>query len=135
MRKDLGCCYPCGFTDRFHFRPDVFSGKPCSVSGEKNLAGDGFLFFGILEELPTKLAWQQDRADLALEGDLCPSLLRCLNRDILYLGNTDAGRADGFHEQRKALLSFGPGGLYQPHIFYVLSKDSHCNQARYLTQL
>ena len=76
--EHLGGRDPSQLADRFHLCPDLLSGQPCTVSGEKDLAGDGLLLFGVLQELFAQLARQQDGADLAFERDLGPSLTRGL---------------------------------------------------------
>ena len=75
----------CLFTKGLHLRPNLFSGKPCAVSGEEHLAGDGLLFFGILQQLPAQLVGQQDGAYLALQGDFRFSKMEGLYGDILDL--------------------------------------------------
>ena len=116
--EHLGGRDPSQLADRFHLCPDLLSGQPCTVSGEKDLAGSGFLFFGVFQQLFAQLARQQDGADLAFERDLGPALACGLDRDILHLGDADAGGADGFHEQGKAFLTLGVGGLDQTDIFF-----------------
>ena len=117
--EHLGGRDPSQLADRFHLCTDLLSGQPCTVSGEKDLAGSGFLFFGVFQELFSQLARQQDGADLAFERDLGPALACGLDRDILHLGDADAGGADGFHEQGKALLTLGVGGLDQTDILVL----------------
>ncbi len=40
------------FAQRLEFRPDLAAGQTLSVSGEKDFAGDDFMFFGIFFQLP-----------------------------------------------------------------------------------
>lgn len=46
--EHLRRCYLRLSADGFHLRPNLFSGKPRTVSGEKYLARDNFLFFRVL---------------------------------------------------------------------------------------
>ena len=83
MREHLARRDACFFAECLHLRPNLLPRKSRPVSGEKDLAGDGFFFFFLLEQLFAQLARQQNRADLALERDVRPALPRGLDRDIL----------------------------------------------------
>ena len=45
--EHLGGRYPRRRANGLHLRPDLLSGQSLPVSGEKYLAGNGFLFFGV----------------------------------------------------------------------------------------
>ena len=68
---------------------------------------------GEFEQLPAELAGKQDGPDLALEGDVHPSVLGGLYGDIPHLGDADAGSADSFQQKRQ------PFGRRRPQPFEV----------------
>ena len=67
------------------------------------------MFSGILQQLPAQSAGNENGTDLALQGDLRPSLPGGLHSDIPHLADPDAAGTDGLHQQGKALLPLGPG--------------------------
>ncbi len=91
------------FAQRLEFRPDLAAGQSFSVSGEKNLAGDDFLFLSVFLQFPAQLSGQEDRADFPFQGNVRPSGPRRLNCDILYLADADARGADHLHQQGQAV--------------------------------
>ena len=66
MRKYFFMHYPSLLAERFHFRPNLLSGKIFTVSGEEDPAGSGFLIFRVAEQFPAELMGQKNGADLAL---------------------------------------------------------------------
>ena len=92
-----------------HLCPDLLAEQVLSASGEKDLPGGGFVFSGILQQLPAQSAGNENGTDLALQGDLRSSLPGGLRSDIPHLADPDAGGTDGLLQQSKALLPPGPG--------------------------
>lgn len=56
MREYFGGRDPGQDAQPFHVPPDLAAGQALSVFGEKNFAGDGFLLFGIFEQLPAQFS-------------------------------------------------------------------------------
>ena len=72
VRKYLAGGNPCPPAQLLQLGPDLPAAQAGSVSGEKNLAGDGFLLLRILQQLAAQLVGQQNGADFSLETDLRP---------------------------------------------------------------
>ena len=97
--KDLAGRDPRRLAQPLHLRPDLTAAEGRPVSGEKDLAGSGFLLFGVFQQLAAQLAGDEDGADLAFQGDLRPARSGRLHGNILHLADPDAGGADGLHQQ------------------------------------
>lgn len=110
MREHLGRFHPRRLAQPLKFVPYLPTRDRPSAFGEKDLTGGGFLLFGVLHQLVAQLGGQQDRADLALEGDGGPSCPRRLHGDIPQLGHADAGGAQGLHDEGEAFLPAFPRG-------------------------
>ncbi len=117
MREDLRAFDPGFFAQRFHLPPDLFAGDGLTASGEKYFSGGGLVFPGVLEQLPAELRRKQDGPDLAFQADLRPAGPRGFDRDLLDLRYPDAGSADGFHAEPKALLSLRCRGIEKTLVF------------------
>lgn len=63
--KDLAGRDPRRLAQPLHLRPDLTAAEGRPVSGEKDLAGSGFLLFGVFQQLAAQLAGDEDGADLA----------------------------------------------------------------------
>ena len=110
MGEHLAGGHPGRLAEPFHLRPDLPSGQTFSASGEKDLAGGGFLLPGVLFQLPAQLAREQDGTQLSFQGDLGSPRLGGLHGDILYLAHPDAGGADSLQEESQPLPAQGVGG-------------------------
>ena len=111
--EHLGGRHPRPGAQGFYLRPDLPAGKTGSASGEKDLAGGGVLFFGVLQQLPAQLARQQDGADFALQAHLRPAPPGRLHGEVAHLAHPDAGGADGLQQQGQPLPAQGPGRVQQ----------------------
>lgn len=89
---------------RLHLCPYLFSPQAPAASGEEYLAGGGFVFSCIVQELAPQPGRYQYGAYLALEGDLGLSPPGRLDGDISQLADADAGGTDGLHHQREPPL-------------------------------
>lgn len=67
--EHLRCFHSSRLAQPLEFVPYLPTSDRPSAFGEKDLAGGGFLLFCVLHQLAAQLGGQQDRADLALEGD------------------------------------------------------------------
>lgn len=117
--KNLGRLHPRRLAQPLELKPHLPPRDRPSAFGEKDLAGGGFLFSGVLHQLAAQLGGQQDRADLALEGDGGPSRQRRLHGDIAKLGHANARGAERFHDEGEAFLPTLPRGGEQAVVFLL----------------
>ena len=101
---------------RLHLCPYLFSPQAPAASGEEYLAGGGFVFSRVVQELAPQPGRYQYGAYLALEGDLGLSLPGRLDGDIAQLADADAGGADCLHHQREPPAALAARRLYEPLI-------------------
>lgn len=85
VREYLRRLHPGFCTEFFHFPPNLITSQRFSVSCEKSLAGDDFLFFSISEQLSAQLARQKNGADFALQRNVSTPFHRRFYGDIFYL--------------------------------------------------
>ena len=111
--KDLPGGHPGRGAQRLHLRPDLPAGERTAVSGEKDLAGSGFLLPGVLQQLLAQLPGDEDGADFTLQRHLGPAQGDGLHGDIPDLGDPDAGGADGLQQQGQPPPVHGGGGGHQ----------------------
>ena len=90
----FGWIYAGFLTQLFHFPPDLASGHPCPLTGDKNFPCCNLLLSGIVPKFLTELPGKEDCPDFSFQGNICPSPGKCLHRDIPHLRHPDAGGTD-----------------------------------------
>lgn len=108
VRKHFGRLHTRIFAYPLHFCPNLLAAHTITVSCEKNLAGSGFLLFGVFQQLAAQLVGDQDGADLTFQGDLCPPCFRRLHGEVAHLADPDSGGTDGLHQQGQPLFALCP---------------------------
>lgn len=108
--EHLGRLHPRRLAQPLELKPHLPPRNALPAACEKNLTSSDFLFSGVLHQLSAQLGREQDRADLALEGDGGPSRQCRLHGDIPQLGHADAGGAERLHDEGEAFLPALPRG-------------------------
>ena len=111
--EDLAGSYARLFAQALHLRPNLPPGQTPSASGEENLARGDFLRLGVLFQFPAQLSGQQNSAQLAFQGNLCPPRPGGLHGDILHLAHPDARGAYCLQQQGQPLPAQAVGGVQQ----------------------
>lgn len=109
---NVGC-----FCQTLHFQPNAAARQRGAVAGKKDFTSGNFMSACIAQQFLAELGWNQDGANLAFEMDVGAPLLCRFHGEGFHFADTNAGAADGFHEQCQAMVACAMNGTYKARVF------------------
>lgn len=101
----------------FHVRPNIGAVEGAAGASDENRATSDALLLAVAAEQSAELLGQKHPASLPFPGDLGHAVVHRLGGDIAQFRHTDAGGADGLHQEVEAVIFLLFGGSQKAVVF------------------